>query len=95
MASVGNITVKVDVEFDQFERLLIAMERLEFPMRYVVGMSLDEACEVMHDAYEKAAVGAGWETNTASRKPWADVPEANKATMRAAVTALFQHLDGA
>jgi len=44
----------------------------------------------MHDAYEKAAVGAGWETQQASRKPWADVPEANKATMRAAVEALWQ-----
>ena len=49
----------------------------------------DAACEVMHDAYERAAVGAGWETNPASRKPWADVPEANKATMRAAVGALL------
>lgn len=53
---------------------------------------LEECCEVMHDAYEKAAVGAGWETNPASRKPWADVPEANKATMRRAVLALIQHV---
>lgn len=51
------------------------------------------ACEVMHDAYERAAVGAGWETNPASRKPWSDVPEANKATMRAAVSALLDWLD--
>ena len=50
---------------------------------------VEAACEVMHDAYEKAAVGAGWETQAASRKPWADVPEANKETMRAAVTALL------
>lgn len=54
---------------------------------------LETACEVMHDAYERAAVGAGWETNPASRKPWADVPEPNKATMRAAVAALLGHLD--
>lgn len=47
------------------------------------------ACEVMHDAYEQAAVEAKWETNPQSRKPWADVPEANKQTMRAAVTALL------
>jgi hypothetical protein len=47
----------------------------------------------MHDAYEKAAVGAGWETQAASRKPWADVPEANKETMRAAVAALLKWLD--
>lgn len=53
---------------------------------------LEQCCEVMHDAYEQAAVGAGWETQAASRKPWADVPEANKATMRIAVTALLDHL---
>ncbi|WP_344609947.1 hypothetical protein, partial [Sporichthya brevicatena] len=55
---------------------------------------IERACEVMHDAYEAAAVGAGWETQQASRKPWADVPEANKATMRAAVAALIEHLAG-
>lgn len=53
---------------------------------------IESACEVMHDAYEKAATGAGWETNPASRKPWADVPEANKVTMRAAVSALLDYL---
>src|SRR3954462_14472750 len=37
---------------------------------------IEKACEVMHDAYEKAAVGAGWETQQSSRKPWSDVPEA-------------------
>jgi hypothetical protein len=55
-------------------------------------MDIETACEIMHDAYEKAAVGAGWETNPASRKPWSDVPEANKATMRAAVGALLDAL---
>lgn len=54
---------------------------------------LDRLCEVMHDAYEKAAAGAGWETQERSRKPWADVPEANKVTMRAAVLALLQDLN--
>lgn len=53
---------------------------------------VEAACEVMHDAYERAAVGAGWETNPASRKPWSNVPEANKATMRAAVGALLDWL---
>ena len=53
---------------------------------------IEECCEVMHDAYEKAAIGEGWKTQIASRKPWADVPEANKATMRAAVEALLQHV---
>lgn len=54
---------------------------------------VERACEVMHDAYERAAVGAGWETNPASLKPWADVPEANKVAMRAAVSALMAGWD--
>lgn len=51
--------------------------------------TVERYCEVMHDAYEAAALGAGWETQERSRKPWADVPEANKRTMRAAVRALL------
>lgn len=53
---------------------------------------VENACVVMHDAYEKAAIGAGWETNPASRKPWSDVPEPNKETMRAAVGSLLDWL---
>lgn len=52
----------------------------------------------MHDAYEAAAIRAGWETQQRSRVPWSQVPEANKETMRAAVRALLDHLaseDGA
>lgn len=52
-------------------------------------MTIEEACEIMHDAYEAAAVSAGWETQERSRKPWSEVPEANKETMRAAVRALL------
>jgi hypothetical protein len=55
-------------------------------------LRIEAACEVMHDAYEKAAMGAGWVTNPLSRKPWHEVPDANKNTMRAAVSALFDHL---
>lgn len=54
---------------------------------------VERYCELMHDAYERAARGAGWETQAASRKPWSDVPEANKATMRAAVAALLTAID--
>lgn len=53
---------------------------------------IETCCEVMHDAYEIAAVGAGWQTQAASRKPWSEVPEANRVTMRAAVSALLAHL---
>jgi hypothetical protein len=52
------------------------------------GDGTDSLCEIMHDAYEAAAAGSGWVTNPASRKPWADVPEANKAATWAAVSAL-------
>lgn len=48
---------------------------------------IETACVAMHDAYETAAVRHGWATQERSRKPWADVPEANKATMRDAVAA--------
>lgn len=57
--------------------------------------TLEQLCERMHDAYEQAAVGAGWATNPASRVPWSDVPEANKAAMRAAVTALLEAIAAA
>lgn len=55
---------------------------------------VEKACEVMHDAYESAAVNNGWETQARSRKPWSEVPEANKATMRVAVSALLNWLLG-
>ena len=48
---------------------------------------LEEACIAAHNAYEQAAHEAGWVTNTQSRKPWADVPEANKIAMRAGIAA--------
>ena len=53
---------------------------------------IERTCEAMHDAYEAAAVENGWATQERSRKPWADVPEANKATMRAAVRAALPPL---
>jgi hypothetical protein len=56
-------------------------------------IDIEAACEIMHDAYETAATQTGWETQNRSRKPWSEVPEANKATMRAAVTALLKWLD--
>lgn len=55
-------------------------------------ISVEKCCEVLHQEYERAAQGAGWETNPASRVPWADVPEANKVAMRAAVRGLLAFL---
>jgi hypothetical protein len=54
---------------------------------------VERACMVMHDGYERAAARVGWETQQQSRKPWADVPDANKDTMRAAVGELLDWLD--
>ena len=45
------------------------------------------AAEAMHDAYEARAAEVGWETQARSRVAWADVPEANKQAMYAAVAA--------
>jgi len=57
-----------------------------------VTYDIDHLCAVMHDAYEAAAPDAGWETQARSRKPWADVPEPNKRTMRASVRALLTEI---
>lgn len=55
---------------------------------------IEIACEIMHDAYELAALKAGWETNELSKKPWSQVPEANKVTMRKAVIAVIPYIQG-
>ncbi len=54
---------------------------------------VERLCEEMHDRYEAAAIEAGWETNPRSRVAWADVPEANKATMRAAVAPIAAEIE--
>lgn len=53
---------------------------------------VEELCEIAHAAYEAAAVEHGWATQEASRVPWVDVPEANKATMRAAMDAVWTYV---
>jgi hypothetical protein len=55
-------------------------------------IDIEQACRVLHDAYEEAAIEHGWSTQKSSRVPWEDVPEANKQTMRSAVVALFEWL---
>ena len=51
---------------------------------------IEEACEVLHDAYERAAVVHGWDTNPAAKhKPWSEVPESNRQTMRDSVAVLL------
>lgn len=54
---------------------------------------VEDACEQLHDSYERAAVVHGWDTNPAAKhKPWAEVPESNQATMRDAVRDLLGSL---
>jgi hypothetical protein len=50
---------------------------------------VDRLAEVAHDAYEIAAAGSGWQTQAASRKPWAEVPEANREATRASIRAVL------
>ena len=76
---LSSLTEPAETSAAKFARAVRASDRAE----------LERLCEVMHDAYEAAAVGAGWETQAASRMPWSDVPEPNKATMRAAVLAVL------
>lgn len=47
----------------------------------------EQVARAMHDAYEARAAEVGWETQARSRVAWADVPEANKQAMYAAVDA--------
>jgi hypothetical protein len=54
---------------------------------------IEQFCEAFHDAYERAAVNEGWQTQTRSRQPWAYVPAENKATMRAAAREVLARHD--
>lgn len=76
-------------EIPQWERELLMGEAIQRRGPQLV----DEACQVLHNAYEEAALVYKWETQARSRKPWSEVPEANKATMRAAMLALFDWLE--
>lgn len=51
----------------------------------------DVVAAAFHAAYEDLAPQHGYETREASRKPWGDVPENNRALMRAVVLQLWDH----
>ena len=70
----------LDAKDAEIERLRAELDCFETVP--VTDELIEQTCVYFHDAYERAAIGAGWETQIASRKPWADVPEANKQTMR-------------
>lgn len=87
------VGLEPDAEGSPYARALAALQSAQdstAPGEALPGV--DALCEVMHDAYEQAATANGWETQARSRKPWTDVPEANKATMRVAVLALLRAL---
>ena len=43
----------------------------------------DELCEIAYDTYETAAAAHSVDTQERSRVPWADLPDEDKAAMRA------------
>ena len=51
---------------------------------------IEKIARAFHDAYEEIAPQAGWETQERSRKPWEDVPEANRRVMLLTVEALLK-----
>jgi hypothetical protein len=49
----------------------------------------DRIARRFHEAYERLAPAHGYETRKASAVPWDDVPEQNKALMRAVIAELL------
>lgn len=48
-----------------------------------MGMTAEELAKAFHEAYERLAPSFGYKTREASAKPWEEVPENNKALMKA------------
>jgi hypothetical protein len=49
----------------------------------------EQIAQAFHEAYERLAPDFGYKTREASAKPWAEVPEQNKALMAAVVRSLL------
>lgn len=49
----------------------------------------ERIAKAFHEAYESLAPVHGYETREASRKPWSDVPSANKILMIGTVQTLL------
>ena len=54
----------------------------------------DALARRFHEAYERLAPEHGYETRKESAVPWEDVPEQNKALMRAVMADLFYNDPG-
>lgn len=53
---------------------------------------IERQAEIMHYAYEEAALRSGWQTNPRSRVLWSVVPEENKVAMRASVRTMLEDM---
>lgn len=58
------------------------------------GAWADEAARRFHEAYERLAPDFGYETRRGSAVPWDEVPEQNRALMRAVMLELFRETCG-
>lgn len=54
---------------------------------------IEYLCAQQHAAYEQAALLEGWETHRDSQGAWAQVPDANKATMRTSMDTVLRELE--
>jgi len=52
-------------------------------------MAAEQIAQAFHEAYERLAPDFGYQTREASAKPWAEVPEQNRALMVAVVQSLL------
>ena len=54
----------------------------------ILASDLDAAAAIAHEAYEAAAIEAGW-LNPKHRLEWAAVPEPSRAILRASIAAVL------
>lgn len=55
-------------------------------------LSADQLAQLFHETYERLAPQFGYKTREASAKPWAEVPEQNKALMVAVASEVLKKL---
>ena len=56
-------------------------------------MTAEGLAQLFHETYERLAPSYGYETRTASAKPWTDVPEPNRGLMIAVAGEVLEHLE--
>ena len=53
------------------------------------GEEVERIARAFHESYEEFAIGFGWKTQEASKRPWEEIPEANRQVMLATVEDLL------